>query len=94
MGFGSGVVGDVVSGSVIGVGSQLATPWINAYVPSVMNMSPTTIALLGGGVLAKGVLHKGGKWASAAIIIGSAQAAQQLASGMGGSNAAGGMQFY
>lgn len=80
---------DAVAGAVVGAGAQFASPYINQYVPRVMNLSPMTIALLGGGVVAKGVLHKGGKWSSAAIQIGAAMAAQQLMSGSSTSSGAG-----
>jgi len=92
-GMGGGVLGDVATGAVLGVGQQVATPTINQFVPSFMGLSPSSEVMLGGGLAAK-ILHKGGKWATAATIIGASQVAQQLASGMGGANAAGGMTYY
>ena len=85
-GFGGGVLGDVITGAVIGAGVSFAAPHINRYVPSVMGLAPSTVALLGGGVAAKAIFHKGGKWADAAVVLGSAMAASQLMGSNGGSS--------
>ena len=79
--FGSGVIGDMISGGIIGGALQFGSPIINSYIPPVLNMRPTTIAVLGGGVVAKGLLHKGGKFADAAVIIGTAMAVGDLMAG-------------
>lgn len=89
-----GLAGHAIHGAGIGLVQQLATPTINSMLPSFMGLSPATEAVLAAGVISKVVLKKGGSWADAAIIIGASQAAQQLASGMGGASAAGGMSYY
>lgn len=91
---GGGLVGDVVAGGVVGAGIAFAGPTINQYIPALGPLTPTTVAILGGGAVAKTVLHKGGKFASAAVIIGSAMAAHDLMAGMGGTDNGGGMPYY
>lgn len=86
----SGVMGDVLAGGIIGGIAGFAEPTINTYVPSFMGLRPKSIALVGGGVIAKAFLHKGGKFADAAIIIGTAGIASDLAGGMAGSTTSGG----
>ena len=76
-----GVIGNVVTGAVLGIGIKFASPYINRYVPSIGPLSPSTIAILGGGVVTKAVLKKGGKWSDGLIILGSAMAASELSSG-------------
>jgi len=90
----SGVLGPVMTGAVVGAGVTLASPYINQYVPSLMGVSPSTVALLGGGVVAKGVLHKGGKWADAAIVIGAAQLGSNLIAGRTASTTSSGVVSY
>ena len=89
---GGGIVGMLVPGAVMGAGIALAGPAINSYVPQVGPFSPTTVAVLGGGLAAKMVLHKGGNFASAAVTLGAAMAAQNLLAGSGGNG--GGMTYY
>jgi len=89
-GFG-GIMGDVLSGAVLGAGIQFAAPTINSYVPSIAGIRPTNLVLVGGGIGAKSFLHKGGKFADAAIILGVAGIAADLVSGnFGGSGTVGG----
>jgi hypothetical protein len=83
----SGVMGDIVAGAAIGIGVRALSPHINRYVPSVLGLSPQTIATLGGGVAAKTLLHKGGKFSNAAIVLGSAMAASELMGGFMGNGA-------
>jgi hypothetical protein len=91
----AGVTGDVMSGAIVGIGATFASPYINQFVPSIAGISPTNVALLGGGIAAKAFLHKGGRIADAAIIIGAANVAAGLASGMaGGTSAGSSMQYY
>ena len=91
---GGGIVGNMVSGAVIGAGISLAGPTINQYVPGIGPLSPTAVALIGGGVAAKSIFHKGGSFATAAITIGTAMAASSLTSGMGGTSSGGGLKLY
>ena len=81
---GGGLVGEMMTGAVLGAGVHFATPVINSYVPSVMGLRPTTLAVLGGGIAAKTVLHKGGKFASGAVVLGTAMAVSDLIGSMGG----------
>jgi hypothetical protein len=85
-------MGDMVAGALVGIGIRAASPYINQYVPPVFGLSPTTVATLGGGIAAKSFLHKGGKFADAAVVLGSAMAASELMGGMlGGSGVANGV---
>lgn len=91
----TGITGNMFSGAVLGVGTVVAAPYINRYVPSVLGMAPVSVAMLGGGILAKGFLHKGGRIADSAITIGTYQLSAQLASGyMGGNTSSGGIASY
>lgn len=83
-GFGSGIIGDMVTGGIVGAVTQFAAPTINKKVPSVLGLRPTTAVVLGVGALDKLLIHKGGKFSSAAIIIGTAMAAGDLMANMGG----------
>jgi len=74
----SGIVGDMMAGGIVGAIAQVAAPIINQNVPSIGPLRPTTATILGGGIAAKAVLHKGGKFASAAIVIGTAMAVGDL----------------
>lgn len=85
----SGIMGDLVTGAVLGAGIQFAGPTINSMVPSVMGLRPMTVALLGGGVAGKAILHKGGKFADGAIILGTALAVSDLLASQGGSSSGG-----
>jgi hypothetical protein len=83
-------MGGIIAGAAVGVGVRALSPHINRYVPSVLGLSPTTVATLGGGVAAKSLLHKGGKFSDAAIVLGAAMAASELMGGfMGGSAVSG-----
>lgn len=82
-------MGDVMAGGLVGIGATFLSPYINQYVPSVAGVSSTAIALTGGGIAAKALLHKGGKYADAMIIVGVAMAASNLASGVAGGSGSG-----
>jgi phage baseplate assembly protein gpV len=85
---GRGLVGDMVAGAVTGGIVAVASPTINQYVPRVAMFAPTTIALTGVGVAGK-MMHKGGNFTTAALILGSAMAAHDLMSSTGLAGAAG-----
>ena len=77
-----GMAGDVIAGGVIGAGLAFARPTINKMVPTVGPLRPTTITLLGAGAGLK-LVKKGGKFADAALIMGSAFAAHDLMASTG-----------
>jgi len=92
---GSGIIGDAITGAVLGAGIQIAAPTINNYVPSIAGIRPTNLALVGGGVLAKTVIKKGGKFADGAIILGVAGIAADLVAGhVQGGGSSGGETVY
>jgi hypothetical protein len=79
----SGVLGNVIAGAAIGAGSTLLAPMVSQYIPPIAGVRPNTVLVLGGGVAAKAILHKGGKFADAAIITGAAMLAADLLAGQG-----------
>jgi len=89
-GFGGGVLSKAVHGGIIGAAATFGAPWINQYVPPVGPVRPSTLTVLGGGILAKSVLHKGGGFSDAAVIIGAAMLAGDLMAGMSSGGVAGG----
>ena len=87
-----GIGGLVMRGAGVEIASNFITPMVSSYIPPVMGMSAKTEVLLGGGIVAKLVLHKGGSWADTMIILGSARAASELLGSVSGSTT-GGMQY-
>jgi hypothetical protein len=84
----SAILSDVVAGAAVGVALPFVAPYVNRFVPSIAGVQPTTIALLGAGVAGK-YMRKGGKFADAALILGSAMLAQNMVGGLGGSSSNG-----
>lgn len=82
--FGGGVLGDVLAGAAVGVVLHFGAPTINAHVPSIGPVRPTTAVMLGLGAAGK-FMHKGGKYADAALILGSAMAVSDVAGSFMGS---------
>ena len=91
-GMGGGVVQDAIAGAVVGGIVQFGSPYINQYVPAIGPLRPTTAAVLGGGLIGKSLLHKGGKFADAAVIIGTAMLIGDVmaSSGISGGSTGGG----
>jgi hypothetical protein len=68
--FKGGMMNDVIAGAVVGGIAAIASPYINSNVPSVFQgVSPTAEVLTVAGAAGK-FMHKGGRWADAALIIG------------------------
>jgi len=84
----SGVLGDVVAGAAVGIGLSLANNTINKYVPSIGPVRPTSAALTGVGLAGK-MLHKGGKYTDAALIMGAAMTATDVLGGVLGGKTGG-----
>jgi hypothetical protein len=85
-GFG-GLMSPILAGGLVGAGAALLAPQINQYVPSIAGIPPVAVALAGGGIITKALLHKDPMHlASAAIIIGVGTAAANFAGGSSGGN--------
>lgn len=88
---GKGLIGALVAGAVVGAGATFAAPMVSSKIPAIGPLAPMTVAVLGTGLVAKTVLHKGGNFATAAVMLGGAMAATDL---MRGTATSGGTVLY
>ena len=82
-----GVLSPIIAGALVGAGTAMLAPTINAKVPSIGPIPSTAVAIGGAGLIAKALLHKDPMHlSSAAIIMAAGITASGLASGYSGNS--------